>query len=202
MKTAFGLIEDFDPIALLATNPSVIVLKKNTVPAMDLNELMRIRANQDQVSAGSAGVGAGTHVAGLLFQNVTKTRFRFVPCRGTRVIGQHGRQNRADVQTVVKLLDQTRAGTIGAYAVMGKARGNCPRYSDRGRGEIARLLHARLAWHLTARGHAEGNHRQTEPGSGDDLDRYDRSEKVSQYRAGDLAPPPASAEGVPRLPQG
>ena len=72
-----------DPVSLIASNPQLLVAKK-AIPAKDLNELIAwVKANQDKVSAGTAGAGAASHVSGVYFQSVTGTKFTFVPYRGT-----------------------------------------------------------------------------------------------------------------------
>src|SRR5262245_8538163 len=79
----YDLLKDLDPVALLPANPQLIVAKKD-VPANDLKELVEwVRANQSKVSAGTAGAGSASHVGGVYFQNFTKTRFTFVPYRGS-----------------------------------------------------------------------------------------------------------------------
>ena len=75
----YDLLRDLEPIVLLPSNP-MIVVSKTAVPAKDLNEFVGwIKANEGKVSAGTAGAGSATHVAGVYFQNVTGTRFQFVP---------------------------------------------------------------------------------------------------------------------------
>src|SRR5262249_62323265 len=39
------------------------------------------RANPDKATEGTAGPGSGQHVSGIYFQDVTNTRFQFVPYR-------------------------------------------------------------------------------------------------------------------------
>jgi len=64
----FDLLKDLQPIALLATNHSVIV-SKTAVPAKSLKELIAwVKANQDKVSAGTSGIGAATHIGGIVFR--------------------------------------------------------------------------------------------------------------------------------------
>src|SRR5262249_62312507 len=71
-----------EPVALLANNPSVIVSRKD-VPAKDLKGLIAwVKANRDKVLVGTSGVGAATHLGGILFENLTDTRVQFVPFRG------------------------------------------------------------------------------------------------------------------------
>src|ERR1700716_3896200 len=79
----YDLLRDFDPIVLLPSNP-MIVVSKNAVAANDLGGLVAwIKANESKVSAGTAGAGSSTHIAGVYFQNLTGTSFEFVPYRGT-----------------------------------------------------------------------------------------------------------------------
>jgi tripartite-type tricarboxylate transporter receptor subunit TctC len=77
---SYDVVKDFEPIALLSSNPFLILAKK-AVPADDLKGLVAwLKANPDKAS--QAIPTAGSHVAGLLFQKETGTRFAFVPYRG------------------------------------------------------------------------------------------------------------------------
>src|SRR5215467_11707060 len=78
----FDLLKDLEPIALLASEPLLIVTKRN-LPVANLKDLIAwLKANPNKASAGIAGVGATGHVTGLAFQQATGTRFQFVPYRG------------------------------------------------------------------------------------------------------------------------
>ena len=75
-------MSDFEPIALTVQFPSIIV-SKNALPAKNLRELIEwLKDNPDKASAGTSGAGSIEHIGGLLFQNVTGTRFNFVPYQG------------------------------------------------------------------------------------------------------------------------
>src|SRR5262249_58617868 len=77
----YDLLADFEPVALLSSNPYVVVARK-ALPAKDLNELIAyLKANPDKVTLGTAGPGSGQHVSGVYFQKVTGTTLRFVPYR-------------------------------------------------------------------------------------------------------------------------
>jgi tripartite-type tricarboxylate transporter receptor subunit TctC len=79
----YDLLKDLEPVAQLPSNPQWIVAKKS-VPASNLKELIAwLKANESKVSAGTAGPGSASHVAGVYFQNITGTHFPFVPYRGT-----------------------------------------------------------------------------------------------------------------------
>jgi tripartite-type tricarboxylate transporter receptor subunit TctC len=120
----YDLLRDFEPIVLLPSNP-MIVVSKNGVPAKDLKEFVGwIKANEGKVSAGTAGAGSATHVAGVYFQNVTGTRFQFVPYRGTGPALQDLVAGQIDfiVDQASNSLQHVRDGKIRAYAVTANAR--------------------------------------------------------------------------------
>lgn len=102
-----------------------MVVSKNAVPAKTFQELIAwTKANQGKVVAGTAGVGAGTHVAGLLFQNMTGTRLQFVPYRGAAPAMQDLVAGQIDLMfdQLSNSIQQIRSGTIRPYAIMASAR--------------------------------------------------------------------------------
>ena len=120
----YDLLRDLEPIVLLPSNP-MIVVSKNAVPARNLNEFVGwIKANEGKVSAGTAGAGSATHIAGVYFQNVTGTRFQFVPYRGTGPALQDLVAGQIDfiVDQASNSLQHVRDGKIRAYAVTASAR--------------------------------------------------------------------------------
>src|SRR5262249_52314529 len=77
----FDLLKDLEPIALIATQPFLIVSRK-TLPANDLKELIAwLKANADKASQGNSGIGSPSHVAGIMFQTAIGVRFQLVPYR-------------------------------------------------------------------------------------------------------------------------
>jgi tripartite-type tricarboxylate transporter receptor subunit TctC len=121
---AFDLQKDLQPVSLIASNPSVIV-SKTAAPAKDLRELIAwIKDNPDKLSVGTSGVGAATHVAGVLLQRLTGTRFQFVPYRGAGPAVQDLVAGQIDlmIDQVSNVLGQVRAGRIRGYAVTSQTR--------------------------------------------------------------------------------
>jgi tripartite-type tricarboxylate transporter receptor subunit TctC len=120
----YDLLNDLEPVAMIASNPMVIVTK-NAAPAKDLNELLAwVKTNQDKLLVGTSGVGSGTHMSGVYFQNVTGTKLTFVPYRGTGPAMQELLAGRLDliVDQLSNSLPQVRGGRIRAYAVTAKTR--------------------------------------------------------------------------------
>jgi tripartite-type tricarboxylate transporter receptor subunit TctC len=120
----YDLLKDLEPVARLPSNPQFIVSKKS-VPARDLKELVAwIKANESRISAGTAGAGSASHVAGVYFQTITGTHFPFVPYRGTGPAMNDLIAGQIDlmVDQTSNSMAQVRAGSIKAYAVTAKER--------------------------------------------------------------------------------
>jgi tripartite-type tricarboxylate transporter receptor subunit TctC len=120
----YDVLRDFDPIILLTSNRYLILARK-TLPATNLKELIAwLKANPDKVNGGTAGVGTPQHIGELLFQELTGTRFPFVPYRGGAPLMQDlvAGQVDIDIDDPTNALPQIRAGAIKAYAVTAKAR--------------------------------------------------------------------------------
>ena len=118
-KLNYDLVDDLEPVVLLPSNPMIIV-SKTAVPAKSLSELLTwLRSQPGPPTAGTAGAGSGSHIAGLYFENVTGIKLQFVPYRGTApalndlVAGQIDLM----IDQTSNSINQVRAGTIRAYAV-------------------------------------------------------------------------------------
>jgi len=118
----YDVVRDFEPIALLAGTPQMIVAK-HAMPASDLRELIAwLKANPDMASQGTTGIGSNSHVAGVFFQRLTGTRFQFVPYRGTAMPDLVAGQIDLMIDQASNALTQVRSGNIKAYAVATKNR--------------------------------------------------------------------------------
>jgi tripartite-type tricarboxylate transporter receptor subunit TctC len=120
----YDVLNDFEPISLVANNPQLIV-SKNAVPAKNLQELVAwVKANQATITQGTAGAGSASHIGGIYFQNITGTKFQFVPYRGAAPVMQDLLAGQIDLSfdQAANSLPQVRAGQIRAYAVTAKTR--------------------------------------------------------------------------------
>jgi tripartite-type tricarboxylate transporter receptor subunit TctC len=123
-KLGYDLLTDLEPVVLLPSNPMIIV-SKNAVPAKSLRELIAwIKASPAPVTAGTAGAGSGSHIAGLYFENVTGLPLQFVPYRGTAPAMNDLVAGQIDliIDQTSNSIAQVRAGTIRAYAVTDEKR--------------------------------------------------------------------------------
>ena len=123
-KLPYDTLTDFEPVALLSSNPGLIVGRKN-LPANDLKELIAwLKANPDKATQGTQGIGGIGHIAGIFFQRVTGTKYQFIPYRGGTPMMQDLLAGQVDmlIDTPTLSAPQIRAGAIKGYAVMSKTR--------------------------------------------------------------------------------
>jgi tripartite-type tricarboxylate transporter receptor subunit TctC len=115
-KLDYDLAKDFEPIALISTNPQLMVAK-NDLPANTLGELVTwMKANPGKINF--VNQNAAANVSGVLFENLTKQKVQFIPYRGagpamTDLIS--GTVDLLVVQGAVAL-PQIRGGKIKALA--------------------------------------------------------------------------------------
>jgi tripartite-type tricarboxylate transporter receptor subunit TctC len=120
----YHVMDDFEPVALLANNHSVIV-SRPAVPAKNLTELIGwIKANEGKVSAGTGGAGTSLHVAAVFFQRLTGTRFQFVPYRGAAPAAQDLIAGQIDLMfdQASSSLQHVRSGKTRAFAIASETR--------------------------------------------------------------------------------
>jgi len=118
-RLGYDLVDDLEPVALLPSNPMIIV-SKNAVPAKSLTELLAwLKARPSPATAGTAGAGSGSHVAGLYFEKIAGIKLQYVPYRGTAPALNDLVAGQIDliVDQTSNSINQVRAGAIRAYAI-------------------------------------------------------------------------------------
>jgi tripartite-type tricarboxylate transporter receptor subunit TctC len=119
----YDLLADFAPIALLPSNPMMIISNK-TVPAKNLTELVAWIKTSPHVTSGTAGVGSSSHITAVYFENSSGTHLQMVPYRGTHPALLDLIAGRIDVMfdQASEAMTRLRDGSIRAYAVTAKER--------------------------------------------------------------------------------
>ena len=120
----FDLLKDFEPVALIATQPFLVVSRK-TMPANNLKELIAwLKANANKATQGNSGIGSPSHVGGVFFQNAIGVRFQLIPYRSAGLSMQGLVAGDIDItlDTPAISLPQRQSGTIKAYAVTARQR--------------------------------------------------------------------------------
>src|SRR3954467_13549457 len=118
-KLGYDLVADLEPVVLLPSNPMTVV-SKNAVPAKSLVELLAwLKSRPAPPTAGTAGAGSGSHIAGLYFEKVSGIKLQYVPYRGTAPALTDLVAGQIDiiVDQTSNSISQVRAGTIRAYAI-------------------------------------------------------------------------------------
>ena len=120
----YDLVQDLEPIALIASQPFIIVARKS-IPADDLKGLIGwLKVNSAKASEGNSGIGTPSHVAGILFQNLIGAHVQMVPYRSAGASMQDVVAGQIDLllDTPAGAVPQISAGTVKAYAVTTRER--------------------------------------------------------------------------------
>jgi tripartite-type tricarboxylate transporter receptor subunit TctC len=116
---AYDPLEDFKTVGLVTEVPMTIVARKDLEPET-LDELIDyVKENADTVTLANAGIGAASHLCGLLFQNAIGEKLTEVPYEGTgpALTDLVGGQVDIMCDQTTNTTEQIQAGEIKAYAV-------------------------------------------------------------------------------------
>jgi len=120
----FDPVKDLEPVGLVTNVPMTVIGNKDFAPK-DMKELIAyVRANKDKVTYANAGVGAASHLCGMLLMTAMQTDVTTVPYKGTApamtdILG--GQVNFMCDQTT-NTTPQIKGGKVKAYAVTTKQR--------------------------------------------------------------------------------
>ncbi len=118
-KLAFDPLADFDYVGLVTEVPMVMVAKPKFEPT-DMKGLIEyVKANKDTVNYANAGIGAASHLCGMLFMSSIETRVTTVPYKGTgpALTDLMGGQVDFMCDQTTNTTNQIKEGKIKAYAV-------------------------------------------------------------------------------------
>jgi tripartite-type tricarboxylate transporter receptor subunit TctC len=116
---SYDPLEDFEPIGLVTEVPMTIIGKRDLEPDT-LEELVDyVRENEDDVTLANAGIGAASHLCGLLFQQAVDVKLTEVPYDGTgpALTDLVGGQVDFMCDQTTNTTGQIEAGEVKAYAV-------------------------------------------------------------------------------------
>jgi len=82
-KLPYDVVRDFEPVALLATQPFVLVVHPS-LPARDITQLVALaKKHPGTLTYSTPGVGAGGHFCGELLNTMTGADIRHIPYKGS-----------------------------------------------------------------------------------------------------------------------
>jgi putative tricarboxylic transport membrane protein len=123
-KLPYDAINDFEPIGLINEVPMTLVAKKD-FPAKDLKELIAyVKANKEKVNLANAGLGAASHLCGMLFMSAIQTDLTTVPYNGTAPAMNDLLGGQVDIMCdqTTNTTSQIKAEKIKVYGVTTKKR--------------------------------------------------------------------------------
>jgi tripartite-type tricarboxylate transporter receptor subunit TctC len=123
-KPLYNAMTDFAPVALVAEQPLVLVVRKD-FPASTLKEFAAYaKANTAKLSFGSGGSGSATHLGCLLLNSAIGVDVQHVPYRGSAPALQDLMAGRIDYlcDAVSTELSPIKAGSVKPIAVLARQR--------------------------------------------------------------------------------
>jgi len=118
-KMAYDTLGDFEYLGMVNEVPMTLV-GKPTLPAATFPELLKwLEANKGKINLANAGLGAASHLCGLLFQSSLKIDMQTVPYKGTgpAMTDLLGGQVDLMCDQTTNTTSQIEGGKIRAYAV-------------------------------------------------------------------------------------
>jgi tripartite-type tricarboxylate transporter receptor subunit TctC len=118
-KLAYDTLNAFEYVGLVTEVPMTIVARKDFEPS-DLKGLVDyVKANKDTVTLANAGIGAASHLCGMLFMSAIQTPLVTVPYKGTGPAMTDLLGGQVDIMCdqTTNTTKQIQGGTIKAYAV-------------------------------------------------------------------------------------
>jgi tripartite-type tricarboxylate transporter receptor subunit TctC len=118
-KLPYDTLQAFDYVGLVTDVPMTIVARKDFEPADIKSLLDYVKANKDKVTLANAGIGAASHLCGMMFMSAIQTPLVTVPYKGTgpAMTDLLGGQVDMLCDQTTNTTKQIKAGTIKAYAV-------------------------------------------------------------------------------------
>jgi len=123
-KLSYDVFKDFEPIGLVTDVPMTLVARKD-FPPNTLQELIAyVKANKDKVTYANAGLGAASHLSGMLFMSAIETALTTIPYKGTGPAMNDLMGGQVDfmIDQTTNTTSQIKGGKIKVYGVTTKTR--------------------------------------------------------------------------------
>ena len=118
-KLPYDTLNAFEYVGLVTEVPMTIVARKDLEPTDMAGLIEYAKANKDTVTVANAGIGAASHLCGMLFMSALETPLVTVPYKGTGPAMTDLLGGQVDIMCdqTTNTTKQIQAGTIKAYAV-------------------------------------------------------------------------------------
>jgi tripartite-type tricarboxylate transporter receptor subunit TctC len=120
----YNAVTDLEPIGLVTTVPMTMIANKDFPPNNMKELIVYLKANKDKVSYANAGIGAASHLCGMLFMNAIETDILTVPYKGTApaMTDLLGGQVNFMCDQTTNTTANIKAGKVKVYGVTSKTR--------------------------------------------------------------------------------
>ena len=120
----YNAVNDLEPIGLVTTVPMTMIANKDFPPNNMKEMIAYVKANKDKVSYANAGIGAASHLCGMLFMSAIQTDLLTVPYKGTApaMTDLLGGQVNLMCDQTTNTTSQIKGGKVKVYGVTSKAR--------------------------------------------------------------------------------
>ena len=120
----YNAVTDLEPIGLVTTVPMTMIANKDFPPNNMKEMIAYVKANKDKVSYANAGIGAASHLCGMLFMSAIQTDLLTVPYKGTApaMTDLLGGQVNLMCDQTTNTTSQIKGGKVKVYGVTSKAR--------------------------------------------------------------------------------
>ncbi|WRH63398.1 MAG: tripartite tricarboxylate transporter substrate-binding protein [Fuscovulum sp.] len=121
---AYSPTEAFDYVGLVTEVPMTIVARADFEPADFASMISYVKENADTITMANAGIGAASHLCGMLFMQAVEAPIVTVPYKGTGPAMTELLGGQIDIMCdqTTNTTEQIKGGTIKAYAVTTPAR--------------------------------------------------------------------------------
>ena len=118
-KMAYDTLGDFEYLGMVNEVPMTLI-GKPSMPANNFPELLKwLDANKGKINLANAGLGAASHLCGLLFQSTLKINMQTVPYKGTGPAMTDLLGGQVDIMCdqTTNTTSQIESGKVKAFAV-------------------------------------------------------------------------------------
>ena len=123
-KLAYDALKDFDPISLIANADGLMVVHPG-VAAKSVKDLVALaKAQPGKLNMASAGIGASSHLSGLMFVNLVGIQTVHVPYKGGGPMAASvvAGESQWAIAPAAALMGHVKAGRLRALGITSRAR--------------------------------------------------------------------------------
>ena len=124
----YKTLDDFEYLGMINDVPMTLI-GRSTLPANNYTELVKwLEANKGKINLANAGLGAASHLCGLMFQQAIKIDMQTVPYKGTAPAMTDLIGGQVDIMCdqTTNTTSQIEAGKVKAFAVTSPKRLTTP----------------------------------------------------------------------------